>query len=213
MAFLPTTGVKLKGMATKQVWGITGGIGSGKSRVATLLESLGAFRIDTDAIARELTQAQGAAMPLLLQTFGPEAIDETGALNRNWMREQAFLHADVKRKLEGLLHPLIFDEVQRRLWSQNHEVTLIEIPLLFESHARWAPLLDQVWVVEASPETQIRRVQARNQWPLETIRAILKQQATTEQRQTIATIRIDNDLDDPVHLEQQVRSKAIQLGL
>lgn len=200
-------------MAEKKVWAITGGIGSGKTRVADLLETMGVYRINTDAIAHELTQANGAAMPALVAIFGAQAANTHGALNRPWMRDKVFSDPAAKKQLENILHPLIFEEVQRRLWSQDHAITLIEIPLLYESYARWAPLLDEVWVVEASPETQIRRVQSRNQWSLATVTQVLQQQATLEQRRTIATVLINNDQDDPAHLAQQVRSKATQLGL
>ena len=80
--------------------GLTGGIGSGKSTVAAFLVELGAHLVDTDAIARALTQAEGAAMPALRAAFGPQAVAANGALDRQHMRQLAFGDPEAKRHLD-----------------------------------------------------------------------------------------------------------------
>src|SRR5690554_992521 len=93
--------------------GLTGGIGSGKSQVADFLAELGAAIIDTDAIAHSLTQAGGPAINALRAQFGDHVITKEGALDRAAMRELVFADDDARRRLEGLLHPMIATEVQR----------------------------------------------------------------------------------------------------
>ena len=94
--------------------GLTGGIGSGKSRVADMLGEWGASVVDTDEIARALTAAGGAAMPAIEREFGPGALTVDGALNRDWMRERAFADPQVRLRLEALLHPVIGQETERQ---------------------------------------------------------------------------------------------------
>jgi len=79
--------------------GLTGGIGSGKSTVGSMLRSLGAVLIDSDAIARELTRAGGAAIAALSAAFGAECIDAQGALDRERMRALAFADAQARARL------------------------------------------------------------------------------------------------------------------
>ncbi|HEX9179507.1 MAG TPA: dephospho-CoA kinase, partial [Burkholderiales bacterium] len=93
------------------VVGLTGGIGSGKSAAAAMFEALGAGIVDTDAIAHELTAPQGAAMAAIRETFGPDYLTANGALDRARMRSRVFADPGSKRRLEGILHPLIRAEV------------------------------------------------------------------------------------------------------
>ena len=87
--------------------GLTGGIGSGKSQVANYLADWGASIIDTDLIAHQLTGAGGAAISDIRQTFGVNAINADGSMNRNWMREHAFANPENRRQLQNILHPMI----------------------------------------------------------------------------------------------------------
>ena len=99
--------------------GLTGGIGSGKSTVRQLLVELGAELIDTDAIARSLTLAGGAAIEPIREAFGADFIDADGALDRARMREPAFADVEAKRRLEAILHPLIGLEVERQVCGSS----------------------------------------------------------------------------------------------
>jgi dephospho-CoA kinase len=87
--------------------GLTGGIGSGKSAVATLLGELGASIIDTDAISHSLTAAGGDAIPAIESLFGSKYLTLDGALDRAVMRELVFADQTARRQLESVLHPLI----------------------------------------------------------------------------------------------------------
>ena len=87
--------------------GLTGGIGSGKSTVASLLVAHGATLVDTDAIAHSLTTPGGAAMPALRQRFGDDVADATGALDRARMRTLVFSDPAARARLEAIVHPIV----------------------------------------------------------------------------------------------------------
>ena len=97
------------------VVGLTGGIGSGKSAAADEFARLGATVVDTDAIAHELTQAGGAAVPQVRRLFGDEYVEAGGAMDRARMRALAFRDAAARKRLEALLHPMIREESRRRI--------------------------------------------------------------------------------------------------
>jgi dephospho-CoA kinase len=172
--------------------GLTGGIGSGKSTVACLLVQQGAELIDCDAIAHELTQAGGGALPALVDAFGSVVLDAQGALDRHQMRQLVFSNAQAKRTLENILHPLIQAQALQRAAASSAQVVVFDVPLLVES-SRWREHVDQVWVVDCSPETQIQRVMQRPGWTEKAVRAVLAQQATREQRRACADVVVLND--------------------
>lgn len=187
--------------------GLTGGIGSGKSTVARCWAELDATLIDTDAIARNLTLAQGAAMPAIATEFGPQAVDDNGALNRNWMREQAFADPGFKRRLEAILHPMIGALTQEQAAASTAAVIVFDVPLLVES-GRWRQRVDKVLVVDCEEETQIARVIARNGWSREATLAVLSQQATRSQRRACADAVLHNEAITPDELKRQVLTLA-----
>jgi dephospho-CoA kinase len=172
--------------------GLTGGIGSGKSTVAARLVEHGAELIDTDAIARTLTLAGGAAIDAIRDAFGAAFIAADGALDRARMREAVFADADARRRLEAILHPLIGAEVERRAAASNAALTVLDIPLLVES-GRWRGRVDRVWLVDCAEVLQIDRVMARSGWTESAVRAVLSQQATRAARRAAADAVIDND--------------------
>ncbi|NML15203.1 dephospho-CoA kinase [Azohydromonas caseinilytica] len=172
--------------------GLTGGIGSGKSTVAALLAGLGAAVIDTDAISRELTAPGGAALPAIAARFGPEAIGADGALDRAWMRQRVFADAAARQQLEGILHPMIGAEVQRRSAAAGAAPRVFDVPLLAES-LHWRERVQRILVVDCSEETQVQRVMQRSQWSEDTVRRVIAQQAPRARRRAIADAVIHND--------------------
>ena len=172
--------------------GLTGGIGSGKSTVATRLVELGAELIDSDAIARSLTLAGGAAIDPIREAFGADFIDAGGALDRARMREAAFADIEARRRLEGILHPRIGLEVERRVAGSSAPLTVLDIPLLVES-GRWRHRVDRVWVVDCAEEVQLARVMARSGWTESAVRAVIVQQASRAARRAAADAVIHNE--------------------
>jgi dephospho-CoA kinase len=185
--------------------GLTGGIGSGKSTVASMLSAFGAQLIDTDAIARAVAQPQGVAIPAIEAAFGPSAIAADGGLDRARMRELVFADSGARQRLEAILHPLISAECERQAAATAAELIVFDVPLLVESK-RWRARVDRVLVVDATEETQVQRVLARSGWASETVRAVIAQQAARPLRRAAADAVIFNETLSLVELETEVRT-------
>ncbi len=199
-------------MGTPLRIGLTGGIGSGKSTVAAMLAALGATVVDADAISRASTAPGGAAIEPIRQAFGDAVITPAGALDRDRMRARVFSDADAKARLEAIVHPLVRAEIDRRIAACTADAIVLDLPLLVES-AAWRQRCDRVWVVDCTPQTQIRRVMARNGWPREQVLAVLAQQASRAQRLAAADVVIDNDDVDLDTLRERVRRAWEARGL
>lgn len=170
--------------------GLTGGIGSGKTRVSDRLAQLGASVIDTDVIAHTLTRAGGSAIAPLRDAFGDSVI-VAGALDRAAMRARVFADPQARRLLESILHPLITQQAREQAARAQGPYQVFVVPLLVES-GRWHARVDRICVVDCDPDTQIARVQARSGLSAADVRAILAVQATREQRLAVAHDVIDN---------------------
>ena len=178
-------------MAIRRI-GLTGGIGSGKSTVAGYWTTLGAHLIDTDALARELTAPGGAAIPLLRDEFGAGALDAEGGLDRASMRALAFSDVTAKRRLEGILHPLIGAEAMRLAAASSSRAIVFDVPLLGES-SPWRARCDRIAVVDCSESVQIERVVTRSGWDRRQVMNVIAQQTPRGIRRAIADAVIDND--------------------
>ena len=173
------------------VVGLTGGIGSGKSAAAGEFGRLGATLVDTDAIAHELTQAGGAAMPQVRRLFGEDYVDASGAMDRARMRALAFRDAAARRKLEALLHPMIRAESERRIAAAAGPYVIHVVPLLVES-AGYRQRVARVLVVDCAPEVQAQRVRLRSGLSAEEVARIIGAQIKREDRLAAADDVIDN---------------------
>jgi dephospho-CoA kinase len=186
--------------------GLTGGIGSGKSTVGTMLASLGAAVIDTDLIARRLTMAGGAAIDAIRAAFGADFIDAGGALDRPRMRQAAFDDPATRTRLEAILHPLIGVEVEREAGlAATAPLLVFDVPLLVES-GRWRSRVDAVWVVDCDEAVQIARVAARPGWSEAAARAVMAQQASRAARRAAADVVIHNQGISLAELAAEVHS-------
>ena len=186
--------------------GLTGGIGSGKSTVASLLADGGATLIDTDAIARELTAPQGAALAAIAEAFGAHLIGADGALDRDAMRALVFRDASARQRLEAILHPMIGERAQERARAAERnraELIVFDVPLLTESR-RWRERVDRVLVVDCSEAVQEQRVAARPGWSVDAARRVIAQQAPRAARRAIADAVIFNDGIDLATLAAEV---------
>jgi dephospho-CoA kinase len=172
--------------------GLTGGIGSGKSTVGTMLARLGAVVIDTDLIARRLTLPGGAAIDAIGAAFGAAFIGADGALDRPRMRQAAFDDPHARARLEAILHPLIEVEVEREAAAAAVAPALVfDVPLLVES-GRWRGRVDAVWLVDCDEAVQVERVAARAGWSEASARAVIAQQASRAARRAAADAVIHN---------------------
>ena len=193
--------------------GLTGGIGSGKSTVAQMLADLGAFVMDADAIARRLTEVQGAAMPAIAKQFGAEFVNKQGALDRERMRAHVFSQASAKVALEAIIHPLVAQDIKKQTnaaMAQGFTTLVFDIPLLVESGQRWREQMDRILVIDCPSETQIQRVMARSHLTRESVEKIIAAQASRQQRLLAADWVIQNDQLSMSELLQRVCALPIK---
>lgn len=187
--------------------GLTGGIGSGKSRVADFFESWGASIIDTDLIAHSLTAPGGRAIESIREAFGPGVIASDGSLDRGAMRELVFGDADARLRLEAILHPMIGQVTREQAQQARGCYLVFVVPLLIES-GRWRDKVDRICVVDSDPATQIARVQARSGLTQEAIERIMSVQVGREARLAAADDIVVNDGDTTLD-QLQARSRAL----
>ena len=185
--------------------GLTGGIGSGKSTVANLLVEQGAWLVDTDAIARELTLPGGAALGAIARAFGAELIAADGALDRERMRARVFADPDAKARLEAILHPMIGAEAEARAAQAGGRPVVFDVPLLTES-TRWRQRVDRVLVVDCPQALQVRRVVQRSGWDAAAVQRVIEQQAPRARRRAIAdAVLFNGEATRLAELARQVR--------
>ena len=193
--------------------GLTGGIGSGKSTVATLFSELGARIVDTDLIAHQLTQTGGTALPSIRREFGDGFITQSGAMDRAKMRQLIFSDDSAKKRLEAILHPLIRAQSQLLAESKNEApYTLVVVPLLFES-GRYRDWLHQVIVVDCTEQQQIARTMQRSMLTETEVKSIMAQQISRHERLRLADAVIQNDsqLNDLRPQVEELHSRLIRL--
>jgi dephospho-CoA kinase len=175
------------------VVGLTGGIGSGKVDSRRTCSSAAApALVDTDALAHRLTGPGGAAMPAIVGAFGPQSARPDGALDRAWMRAQAFGDPAQRTRLEAILHPMIRAAADQELAHVAAPYALLAVPLL-TGQGGYRERMDRILVVDCSRDRQIARVVQRSGLAPEQVMAIIAAQPTREQRLAMADDVIDND--------------------
>lgn len=163
------------------VVGLTGGIGCGKSSTSQFFSDLGIDVIDTDVIARQLTQPNGSAISLIQNTFGSSVITADGALDRNKMRDLVFANSESRHKLEQILHPLILKAVIRRIKQSQAPYVIVVIPLLFETND-YNHLIQHILVIDCDEQQQLLRTMERSNLSEQKVRSIMATQVTRETR-------------------------------
>jgi len=195
--------------------GLTGGIGSGKTTVSSMLEALGAVVIDADAISRSLTSPGGAAIPAIATELGSGYITAGGALNRDRMRELVYSDPGARKRLEAIIHPLVGLITQRQAreaMDEGQPCVVFDIPLLVES-GQWRSKLHRIMVVDCEEETQIDRVVARNALSRVDVANIIAAQASRHRRLAAADIVIYNQGLNIDGLRAEVAQLAGAFGL
>lgn len=171
---------------------LTGGIGSGKSTVGSILAGLGAVVVDSDQIAREVVERGSKGFDLVVAQFG-DGILKDGDINRSALGELVFGNQSKLRELEEITHPLIreaFSQIVEQ--SPRDSIIINQIPLLVESKHQYN--FDLVLTVSASPQVRIERLQARG-LSQNQIQARFAAQASDDQRELIADQIINNSGD------------------
>jgi len=173
--------------------GLTGGIGSGKSAAATILKGLGLNIIDLDQITHELMRPGELGYIEIKKEFGEKYIDTKGAIDRKLLREEIFSSFDLKKIIESILHPIIFEECSKQLKKLKHEKYIVlVIPLLFETK-NYISLIDESLLIDCDLETQIERVIKRDNVSKALANRIIKNQMNRQEKQLLADKVILND--------------------
>lgn len=183
------------------VVGLTGGIGSGKSVVAQLFADLDVPVIDADQLSRELVVPGSRVLKAIIAHFGEKIIDTQGQLQRHRLREIIFQSPSDKEWLEQLLHPAIYENIQKQIDKIEAPYLIVVIPLLLEVGRR--DFIDRILVVDAPETLQISRVQKRDKSEVAQIKAIMQSQLNRSQR-LMAAHDIISNTSDMSSLKQQV---------
>ncbi len=172
--------------------GLTGGIGSGKSTVATMLADKGAVIVDADRISRRIVEPGSPVLARLAEEFGADIVRDDGSLDRGMLAERAFATDRGTRHLNEITHPAIRElaEVELQRAADQAEVVVYEMPLLVETGQ--VSLVDAVVVVDVPMETQVERAMARGSTEAD-VRARMSSQASRERRLEAADHVIDNN--------------------
>lgn len=174
--------------------GLTGGIGSGKSAVSLRFAvKHGIHVVDADLKSRVVVEPGRPALQAIVDRFGDAVVQSSGDLDRAALRERVFCDPQERLWLEGLLHPLIREEIVTGLASATSPYALLVSPLLVESGQH--RMTDRVLVVDVSEETQLMRTALRDNVPQQQIKAIMQAQASREERLKHAHDIVSNDQD------------------
>ena len=192
-----------------QVVALTGGIGSGKSAVATLFESWGAAVVDADVLARDVVAPKRKGLAEVVRLFGSEVLSFDGSLNRKALGAIVFDDAQKRVALEGVLHPLIRTEWLNRLSELKRntsiKIILYVVPLFFESGARY-PEIGKVVLVTAPEVERIKRIMTRDGCSAEEAKSRIRAQLSDDDKISQSTFVISNDSTE---IELAARAKAV----
>jgi len=175
------------------VIGLTGGIGSGKSTVARMFGALGVHWVDADDVARQVVEPGTPALPRIAEHFGADILQADGSLDRAQLRTIVFEQPDERAWLEGLLHPVIREELIRQLHPADYSLpyVLLVSPLLLETDQH--QLVEKVVVVDVPVEVQLSRTMARDDNDKAQVERIIAAQMPREKRLQKADEVVDNN--------------------
>jgi dephospho-CoA kinase len=182
-----------------KVIGLTGGIGSGKSTVSKLTEEMGAVILDADKVGHEAYTPDSETWQAVVAAFGDEIVAEDRSIDRKKLGAIVFADPANLERLNGIMHPRMFDMMKAKLDEfrrQGTKIVVLEAAILIE--AKWTPLADEVWVTVASEPVVVARVKERTGLPEEQIRARIHSQLSNDERIAKAdeVIHNDGDLDE-----------------
>ncbi len=182
-------------------FGLTGGIGSGKSTVAAGLVSRGAVLIDADQVVRELQEPGGAVFDAMVAHFGDDIVAGDGSLDRQAVADRVFADPDSLASLNAIVHPAVGAEMKARraALADSDAVVVLDIPLLVKpdgslGQAEWAALAGII-VVDCDPAVAVARLVEHRGFDPADAEARIAAQATRAQRAAVADRVIDNSGD------------------
>ena len=175
--------------------GLTGGIGSGKSTAAKILGELGAPAIDADKVGHEIYQPGGPAYQELIDAFGEGILAPDHTIDRRKLGPIVFADPAALKRLNAIVHPKMFTRMGEMVAAmrQRGETRPIVVEAAILIEANWQPLFDEIWLVTASREHVIERVERDRGLKPEQTEARIRAQLTDEERRKFATSVIHND--------------------
>ncbi len=186
--------------------GLTGGIASGKSTVATILKQLGAAVINADELSREVVQPGNEAWKEIVETFGADILQSDKTLDRKKLRTMVFNSPEARKKLEAIIHPKVralAEERIRELAAAGRSIIVYEVPLLFEGQLHlW---LRPVILVACDVNAQKQRLRDRDHLTNTEAQRHIDAQMSLEEKRKLADYVIENN-GSLEELEQQVKS-------
>jgi len=183
-----------------KIIGITGGISTGKSTASKIIQKKGFAVIDADLIAREVVEVGKPAYKELIKYFGEGILREDGSIDRKKLGDTVFNDVRLLNKLNSILHPYIYEEMKLEMekYCGRDGVVFLDIPLLYEKYHELNDngiIFDEVWLVYADEEVQLKRLMERNNLNKEEAMARIRAQLPLEEKKRIATRLIDNNKD------------------
>jgi dephospho-CoA kinase len=199
-----------------EVYGLTGGIGSGKSTVAAMLEEYGIPVVSADELSRMVVAPGSPGLADVVEAFGPEVLDERGELDRKKMGKIVFATPERRRQLEAILHPRIrerYEQVLDALEKAGHPVMVYEVPLLFEKQLDQQDEMKAVILVTATADTRIARVKDRDALTTDDVLARMRTQMPEQDKRERAdyVVHNDGDLDDLRREVEYLLSRFLRL--
>ena len=174
-----------------KVISVTGGVGSGKSEVLRILErEFGAEVIRADEVAHELMEPGTVCLERVVAAFGDSFLDGDGRIDRGRLAAILFSDPQATGRMNAIVHPLVWEEIGRRIAASDRARVVVEAALFDETHNA---MFDEIWYVYASEETRVRRLMESRGYTEEKCRAIMASQATQEEYRRAATRVIDNN--------------------
>jgi dephospho-CoA kinase len=174
----------------KYIVGVTGGIGCGKTTVTNLFAAKGIDIVDADLVARDVVMAGSEGLNALVIAFGDTILSPQNTLNRGALREIVFANSKAKDKVNGILHPLIRQNMMNQLQNTQSHYCILSAPLLFENNLQ--QFVDRCLVVDITQSQQLERTLGRDGGNANTIKNIMAAQVSREKRLTLANDVIDN---------------------
>ena len=193
--------------------GLTGGIGSGKSVAGDFFIELGIDVIDADHVSKNILDDNESAKKLFLEHFGEKFIDKNNNVDRALLRDEIFKNEDKKEALESIIHPLVREEIFNFIENSNSVYKIIMVPLIYETNSQ--DFYDKIVVVDCKKENQIIRASKRDNKTKNDIINIMKNQASSDERMSIAdeVIKNDSSLDDLKKQVIKVHQKLLGINI
>ena len=170
---------------------LTGGIGSGKTSIASIFKSLGVPIIDSDTISKEIILPGKPCFKDIVNEFGEEMLTNKGTIDRYKLRDIIFNNDKARIKLENITHPIIFKNIDIQTSLINYPYCLVIVPLLIETKS--VKYFDKVLLVDTLENIQFERVTKRDSISPTLLRKIIKTQATRSERLKYADDIIENN--------------------